>query len=69
MNTHPENRFPAGWDEERVRRVLEHYEGQSEGEAAAEDEAAFEAPAGSLKEVSPAPSRLPAPGVRLLPRG
>lgn len=34
-------RFPAGWDEARVRRVLEHYEGQSEDEAVAEDEAAF----------------------------
>ena len=34
--------FPPGWDEERVRRVLEHYESQSEDEAIAEDEAAFE---------------------------
>jgi len=34
--------FPPGWDEERVRRVLEHYEGQSEDEAVAEDEAAYE---------------------------
>ena len=37
-----ENQFPPGWDAERVRRVLDHYEGQSEEEAAAEDEAAFE---------------------------
>ncbi|HEX9698868.1 MAG TPA: hypothetical protein VGD06_05350 [Acidobacteriota bacterium] len=37
-----EQRFPAGWDEERVRRVLEHYEQQGEEEAVAEDEAAFE---------------------------
>jgi len=36
------SRFPPGWDEERVRRVLEHYEGQSEAEAVAEDEAAYE---------------------------
>lgn len=36
------NRFPAGWDEARVRRVLEHYEGQTEAEAVAEDEAAFQ---------------------------
>jgi hypothetical protein len=36
-----ENRFPAGWDEERVRRVLSHYADQTEGEAVAEDEAAF----------------------------
>lgn len=37
-----ENRFPQGWNEERVRRVLEHYEMQSEEEAVAEDEAAYE---------------------------
>ena len=35
------NRFPAGWNEARVRRVLEHYEQQTEDEAVAEDEAAF----------------------------
>ena len=34
--------FPPGWDEERVRCVLEHYEGQTEAEVVAEDEAAFE---------------------------
>lgn len=37
------NSFPPGWDEERLRRVLEHYEGQSDEEAVVEDEAAFEA--------------------------
>ena len=36
------NNFPPGWDQERVRRVLEHYENQSDEEAVAEDEAAFE---------------------------
>lgn len=36
------NRFPAGWNEARVRSVLEHYEGQTEDEAVAEDEAAFQ---------------------------
>ena len=36
------NKFPPGWDEERVRRVLEHYEAQSEEEVVAEDEAAYE---------------------------
>ena len=35
-------RYPVGWDESRVRRVLEHYERQTEEEALAEDEAAFE---------------------------
>jgi hypothetical protein len=38
-----QTRFPPGWDEERVRRVLEHYESQTDEEAVAEDEAAFEA--------------------------
>lgn len=33
-----ENRLPLGWDEERVRRVLEHYENQTDEEAVAEDE-------------------------------
>ena len=37
-----EARFPVGWDEERVRRVLAHYEQQTPEEAVAEDEAAFE---------------------------
>jgi hypothetical protein len=34
--------YPPGWDEERVRRVLEHYESQPDEEAVAEDEAAYE---------------------------
>jgi hypothetical protein len=37
-----QTRFPEGWDESRVKRVLEHYESQSETEAVAEDEATFE---------------------------
>ncbi len=36
-------KYPAGWDGERVRRVLEYYETQSDEEAVAEDEAAYEA--------------------------
>jgi hypothetical protein len=35
------NRFPVGWNEGRVRSVLEHYEHQTEDETVAEDEAAF----------------------------
>ena len=31
-------RFPPGWDEARIRRLLEHYESQTEEQAAAEDE-------------------------------
>jgi hypothetical protein len=41
-NTMSQTEFPPGWDEERVRKVLEHYEEQTEVEATAEDEAAFE---------------------------
>jgi len=37
-----ESNFPEGWNEERIRRVLEHYERQSDEEAVAEDEAAYE---------------------------
>ena len=37
-----QSKFPTGWDEKRVKRVLEHYESQSEDEAVAEDEAAYE---------------------------
>jgi len=36
------NNFPPGWDEERVKRVIAHYEAQTEEEAVAEDEAAYE---------------------------
>jgi hypothetical protein len=37
-----QSKFPPGWDAERVRKVLDHYESQSEEEALAEDEAAYE---------------------------
>lgn len=45
------NRFPPGWDEDRVREVLERYENQSEEEAVAEDEAAFENPSQTVMEI------------------
>jgi hypothetical protein len=35
-----EPRYPAGWDAERVKRLIEHYESTSEDELVAEDEAA-----------------------------
>jgi hypothetical protein len=44
-------KYPTGWDEERVRRVLEHYEAQSDDEAVAEDEAAYEATTHTAMEV------------------
>ena len=37
-----DKKYPEGWDEKRVERVLAHYEEQTEEEAVAEDEAAFE---------------------------
>ena len=43
--------YPAGWDEDRVRRVLEHYETQSDEQAVAEDEAAYEATTHTAMEV------------------
>lgn len=46
-----QSRFPPGWGEERVRRVLAHYEQQTEEEAVAEDEAAFEDSTQAVMEV------------------
>ena len=43
--------FPEGWDEERVRRVLEHYERQSDEEAVAEGEAANESTTHTAMEI------------------
>ncbi len=46
-----QHRFPPGWDEERVRKVLTHYEEQTADEAVAEDEAAFEDATQTVMEV------------------
>ena len=46
-----QDKFPPGWNAERVERVLAHYETQSEEEAVAEDEAALEARDGTVMEV------------------
>jgi hypothetical protein len=43
--------FPPGWDKKRVAKVLEHYEIQTEEEALAEDEAAFEMSGQTIMEV------------------
>jgi hypothetical protein len=45
------NEFPPGWDEARVRRVIDYYEAQSEDEAFAEDEAVFSGRHHTLMEV------------------
>lgn len=46
-----QQKFPPGWDEERVRKVLMHYEEQTEDEAFAEDESAFEDSTQTVMEV------------------
>ena len=43
--------FPEGSDEERVRRVLEHYKKQSDEQAVAEDEAAYESTTHTAMEI------------------
>jgi len=37
-----QSKFPKEWDEDKVHRVLAHYETQTEAEALAEDEAVYE---------------------------
>jgi len=44
-------RYPVGWDEAHVKRVLAHYEQQSDEEAVAEDEAAYESTTHTAMEV------------------
>ena len=46
-----QSKFPKGWDEDRVRRVLAHYETQPEEEAIAEDEAAWEDSSETFMEI------------------
>lgn len=46
-----EARYPPGWDEARVKRVLEYYESQTQEEAVAEDEAAYESTTHTAMEV------------------
>lgn len=54
--------YPPGWDEQRVREVLAHYENQTEDEQFAEIEAAWEAEGITIMAV---PTEL-APRVRAL---
>lgn len=46
-----QTKFPEGWNEERVRKLLEHYEAQSDEEAVAEDEAAYDSITHTAMEV------------------
>lgn len=57
-----QNRFPSGWSEARVRRLLEYYERQSDVEAVAEDEAAYRSTTTTVMKV---PVKL-VPAVRAL---
>ena len=43
MSKNKKQKYPAGWDEERVRKLAEHYDNQTEDEQVAEHEAAFAA--------------------------
>ncbi len=43
--------LPPGWDEQRVKRILERYESQTEEEAVAEDEAAYEDDSQTIMEI------------------
>ena len=45
------SKLPEGWDDARIRRVLGHYENQSDAEAAAEDREAFESTTHTAMEV------------------
>ena len=57
-----ETRFPAGWNEDRVQRILQHYELQTEEEVVAEDEAVWEDTTQTVMEI---PNAL-VPSVRAL---
>jgi len=46
-----QTKFPVGWDEKRVQKVLAHYEGQTEEEAVAEDESSFKDHTTTVMEV------------------
>lgn len=39
------NHYPPEWDNHKVQEVLEHYENQSDEDAAQEDDAAMDTPA------------------------
>jgi hypothetical protein len=41
MTKKKKQRYPTGWDEERIRKLAQHYDSQTEEEQVAEHEAAF----------------------------
>jgi hypothetical protein len=56
------SKLPKGWTEDRIRRTMTHYEGQSEMAAVEEDEAAYRNRRETMMEI---PVRL-VPSVRRL---
>jgi phosphoglycolate phosphatase-like HAD superfamily hydrolase len=46
-----QSNFPPGWDEQRVRKVIAHYEAQTEDEAVAEDEAMLQDQSQAVMEI------------------
>ena len=46
-----ENAFPPGWDKDRLQRVLQHYENQTEDEAVIEDELMWKDPTQTVMEI------------------
>jgi hypothetical protein len=46
-----DQKIPHGWDESRVRRVLDHYESQTDDEATIEDQESFESTTHTAMEV------------------
>jgi hypothetical protein len=45
------NKFPKGWDEGKIKKILAHYEKQTEKQALDEDEAAYKDKTQSIIEV------------------
>ncbi|HEX4055594.1 MAG TPA: hypothetical protein VHX86_15120 [Tepidisphaeraceae bacterium] len=45
------NRYSKGWNRKKVQRVIDHYENQTDDEAIAEDEAAYNNPSFTMMQV------------------
>ena len=45
------NKYPRRWDEDRIKKVVNHYESQSEEDAVSEDEAAYEHDGQTIMEI------------------
>jgi len=45
------NKLPRDWSEDRIQKVLKHYDSQSEEDAVSEDEAAYEHDGQTIMEI------------------